>query len=692
MSAVAAPPATLRARIARTFAPFALLFAPQVSSAARERRDMLVLLLAVTFVVVPHFEHLVWWATTIVVMLLAWRAFLTLTKKQVPSRLLMLPLLIAAAAGVYLQYKTLVGQQAGVTFLLLLMGLKLLEMRARRDIFVVIFLSFFILLTQFLNGQEIHVAVMSLLAVAALFFVLISVNLEETDLPAGRKLKMVGWTLLKAIPLTAVFFVLFPRISGPLWGTPSDMSVGSTGLSNSMAPGTISRLLESTEIAFRAKFDGAPPGNDKLYWRGPVFGTFTGRAWVPLQQRFNEAPPISIQGDARSLVSYAVTLESHNRDWLFALEAPAALPEISAFPVRMTPEMQIIAGDLVRQRIRYEMRSFTRYRFNADASESERRSWLELPARSNPRTAQLADEIRSRAGSDSERVDATLDFLRRGGYQYTLTPPRLGRDSIDEFLFDTRQGYCEHYASAFVFLMRALGVPARVVTGYQGGEINPVDGFVTVRQSDAHAWSEVWLVGRGWVRVDPTAIVAPMRIDQGASEIARQSGINLPGGAGSFGWLRSIRFNWEAVHNSWNQWVLSYSQERQRDLMGLLGLTPSWESLALLLAVIVTVVLAVMAAFALRTRRERDPLGDAFRLLRDRLDRAGVATAEHLGPRELYGRSKRALVPDDVQRARKLLSRVERMRYSRGSEAVARADIKTLARAIRDFRPRGISN
>ena len=692
MSAVAAPPATLRARIARAFAPFALLFAPQVSSAARERRDMLVLLLAVTFVVVPHFEHLVWWATSIVVLLLAWRAFLTLTKKRVPSRLLMLPLLVAAAAGVYLQYKTLVGQQAGVTFLLLLMGLKLLEMRARRDIFVVIFLSFFILLTQFLNGQEIHVAVMSLLAVAALFFVLISVNLEETDLPAGRKLKMVGWTLLKAIPLTAVLFVLFPRISGPLWGTPSDMSTGSTGLSNSMAPGTISRLLESTEIAFRAKFDGAPPGNDKLYWRGPVFGTFTGRAWVPLQQRFNEAPPISIQGDARSLVSYAVTLESHNRDWLFALEAPAALPEISTFPVRMTPEMQIIAGDLVRQRVRYELRSFTRYRFNADASESERRSWLELPARSNPRTAQLADEIRSRAGSDSERVDATLEFLRRGGYQYTLTPPRLGRDSIDEFLFDTRQGYCEHYASAFVFLMRALGVPARVVTGYQGGEINPVDGFVTVRQSDAHAWSEVWLVGRGWVRVDPTAIVAPMRIDQGASEIARQSGINLPGGASSFGWLRSMRFNWEAVQNSWNQRVLSYSQERQRDLMGLLGMTPNWESLALLLAVIVTVVLAVMAAFALRTRKESDPLGDAFRLLRDRLDRAGVATAEHLGPRELYGRSKRALVPDDVKRARKLLSRVERMRYSRSSEAVARADIKTLARAIRDFRPRGISN
>jgi hypothetical protein len=236
--------------------------------------------------------------------------------------------------------------------------------------------------------------------------------------------------------------------------------------------------------------------------------------------------------------------------------------------------------------------------------------------------------------------------------------------------------------------MRALDVPARVVTGYQGGELNPVDGFLTIRQSDAHAWLEVWLQGRGWVRVDPTAVVAPMRIDQGASEIARRSGIAVGGGAASFTWLRSVRFNWEAVQNSWNQWVLTYSQERQRDLIGLLGLAPSWQSLALLLAVMVTIVLAIMAMFSLRPRTERDPLGEAFQLLRDRLDRAGVSTAEHLGPRELYARSKRALVPADAKRARKLLSRIERLRYSRTSETVVRADIRTLRRAIREFHPR----
>ncbi len=455
-----------------------------------------------------------------------------------------------------------------------------------------------------------------------------------------------------------------------------------------MAPGSISRLLESTAIAFRVKFDGAPPGNDKLYWRGPVFGTFNGRAWNPLSQRVSEAPAVSIRGDARSIVTYTLTLEPHDRDWLFALEAPAALPTIGEFRTRLTPEMQILANDLVRQRLRYEMRSYTSYRFNADASESERQRWLGLPPTFNPRTLQLADEIRSLSENDAGRVRAVLDHLRRGGYEYTLSPPRLGRNSIDEFLFDTRQGYCEHYSSAFVFLMRALDVPARVVTGYQGGERNPIDGFLTIRQSDAHAWAEVWLQGRGWVRVDPTAVVAPLRIDLGAREIARQSGIGLSGGAGTFTWLGSMRFNWEAVQNSWNQWVLSYSQERQRDLIGLFGLTPNWESLALVLAVVVTMVLAVMAVFSLRTRTEPDPLGDALRLLRDRLDRAGIATAEHLGPRALYKRSKRRLLPEDAKRARTLLSRIERMRYSRGSEAVARADVKALRRAIREFHPR----
>lgn len=693
---MAASSTASRARVAGLLAPLARLFGPQTSSGARERRDMLVLLLAVAFVVGPHFGHLPWWATALLVLMLFWRVFLTITQHALPGRMLMLPLLAGAGFGVYLQHGTLVGQEAGVTFLLLLMALKLLEMRARRDIFVVIFLSFFILLTQFMRDQGLPVAAMSILAVAALFFVLVSVHLDEADLPARRKLRIVAWSLAKAVPLTIALFLLFPRVSGPLWGMPGDASRGSTGLSNTMAPGSISRLLESPDIAFRARFDGEVPVNDLLYWRGPVLGAFNGRAWTALSSRRDDGPPPVVQADRASLVEYTVTLEPHRGDWILALDTPAGVPAIEGLSVWMTSEMQLVARDLVRQRVRYSARSYTRYRMAAAAAPHEVDAWLDLPAGFNPRTQRFAEELARRAaalpaaaGEDLglRIVRTTLEHFRTGGYTYTLTPPRLARDTVDEFLFDTRQGYCEHYASAFVVLMRNMGLPARVVTGYQGGERNPVDGFLTVRQSDAHAWAEVWVAGRGWLRVDPTAVVAPARIERGAIEIARLAGVGGSTALRDFGWLRVLRYNWEAVQNSWHQWVLSYSQDRQRALVGMLGLAPRWESVAVALAVAVSVLLIGMALSTFRPRPVRDPLGDVYRALSSKLADAGVPTAGYCGPRELAERAAAALGPDDARQARSLLSRYERMRYSPTSETVAAADIRALRRAVRGFRP-----
>jgi len=653
---------------------------------------MLVLLLAVTLVVVPHFEHLPWWATAVTSLLLVWRFWLTLVQRPLPGRIVMLPLLLAAGAAVYVQYRTLAGQDAGVAFLVLLMALKLLEMRARRDIFVVIFLAFFILLTQFLYGQELPIAAVTIASVVALFFVLVSVNLDDVDLPALRKLKIVGITLAKALPLAAALFVLFPRISGPLWGMPGESRQANTGLSNSMSPGTISRLLDSDEVVFRVKFEGRPPMQDRLYWRGPVFGTFNGRTWTPTVRRTSATPPsLSIEGDPRSLASYEITLEPHKRDWLFALEAPSGLPEPGLVQPRFTPEMQLLASGLITERVRYRMRSYTEFRLDPQASTGDLRQSLELPKGFNPRTLEFADQLRERAGApatDQQLVNAVLAHFRGGDYHYTVTPPALGRHSIDEFLFDTRLGFCEHYASAFVFLVRALGIPARVVTGYQGGELNPVDEFMVVRQSDAHAWAEVWLRGRGWVRVDPTATVAPLRLERGAAELARQSGRSIAGSGNEFSLLRTLRYNWEAVQNNWNQWVLSYSQERQRALVERLGMAPTLESVALMLAFVVAVLLGWLAFVSMRPRTVRDPLGAAFEQLRDRLERAGVAASVSCGPRELFRRTRRTLIDEDVKTARKLLSRYERLRYGPASVNVTRTDIRALRRAIRSFRPR----
>lgn len=690
-------------RIARLRAFVAWLTRAQVSSAARERRDVMVLLFAVAFVALPHFEHLPLWAIGVVSLLWCWRAWITLRNLPLPGRVAMLPLLALAAGAVWLHYRTLLGREAGVTFLLLLLALKLLEMRAARDVFIVVFLCFFILLTQFLNSQALPVALMTLGAVIALFFVLVSVSLKADDLPAGRKLRLVGAIALKALPLTVVLFLLFPRLDNPLWGLPRDAFASGTGLSNSMSPGGISRLLQSEAIAFRVRFAGAPPDNQQLYWRGPVFGSFDGRTWAPLMRRVAGPPPLRIDADPDSAVDYTVTLEPSQRDWLFALELPAALPQADDLRPRATNDGQLLAGRLITSRTRYDARSFTRYSFGLNETEFSLRDWLALPAGFNPRSLQFAADLRARlqaagrgerANDDRRAVEAVLDHFRNGGFRYTLEPPLLGRDSVDDFLFGSRLGYCEHYASAFVVLMRALDVPARVVTGYQGGELNPVDGFMTVRQSDAHAWAEVWLAGRGWTRVDPTSVVSPVRIEHGMRELARQTGAGplFTVGAGSIdGWARLVqrlRFNWEALENSWNQWVLTYSAQQQMNLLDRLGFTPDWRVLATLLALAVSIVATVLAVVSLRHRVRRDPLAELEARFRRRLQGAGLRCDDADGLRALAARLGKELAPDSRQQAEAILRLLERWRYSAASANVPPAAIRDLRARMRRFRVR----
>src|SRR5882672_11643129 len=407
--------------------------APQVSSAARERRDTIVLLGAVALVVLPHFEHLPWWATSLLILLWTWRVWLSVSRGALPGHFAMLPLLAGAAGAVWLQHGTLLGREAGVTFLLLLMALKLLEMRARRDVIIVIFLCFFILLTEYLFSQSLPVAVLTVAAVILLFFVLVSANLVEQDLPATRKLRLVGLVFAKSLPLAAAMFLLFPRVSGPLWGLPGETFGNRTGLSESMSPGSISKLLESNEIAFRAEFAAEPPSNDRLYWRGPVLGYFSGRFWAPLRARAIAPPALEIKGDGGTATEYTVTLEAHDRDWLFALEMPALSRE-EPFEAHFSPEAQVLARQLIKDRVRYRLVSYTRFAMGLNESPETLQEWLQLPAGFNPRTRDFAEELRrqvpeTQRGGTQRLVLAVLDHFRRGGYRYTLEPPLLGKHS-----------------------------------------------------------------------------------------------------------------------------------------------------------------------------------------------------------------------------------------------------------------------
>jgi transglutaminase-like putative cysteine protease len=420
-----------------------------------------------------------------------------------------------------------------------------------------------------------------------------------------------------------------------------------------------------------------------LYWRGPVLGHFNGRTWNAVTER-SRWVALQIRADAASRVDYTVTLEPHQQEWLFALEMPAAREDTS-LRVRMTQDAQVLAGQPITERVRYPMRSFTVFATGLNETPASLQDWLQLPEGFNPRTRRLADELRRDPAQGLEQqLQAVLEHFRSGGYAYTLEPPMLGRHSVE-----TRQGYCEHYASAFVVLMRMLDIPARVVTGYQGGERNPVDGFLTVRQSDAHAWAEVWLPGRGWLRVDPTAVVAPLRINRGAQHLARQPGFGpIVLNVDDLSWLRALRFNFEALQNGWNQWVLSYSPERQRALLARLGFKPDWQTLGLLFAITLTLLMAVLAVFSLRHRVERDPLALLFGRFRRRLREAGVDAPATEGPRALATRLERELATDSLTKAREILQDFEQWRYSRFSVAVPPRELRRLRRAVQRFRPR----
>jgi transglutaminase-like putative cysteine protease len=595
----------------------------------RDKADTLLLLAAALMVLAPHALHLPWWVSAVCAATLAWRTAITLRGKRLPPPILLLPLALAAVAGVWSTYHTVLGRDAGVAMLVLLVAFKMLEMRARRDLFVVIFLCFFLLLTTFFYMQGIGTALMMAAALVALFTAQLSFQFSGSVPPLRQRLWMGARVLLLAGPFALLLFFVFPRVQGPLWGMPSDAAIGRTGLSNSMTPGSLSNLAQSSETAFRVQFFDPAPGQAQLYWRGVVLGDFDGRSWNQAAGAGAREPvKVTLRGRA---VRHQVTLEPSSQRWLFALDLPAALPRVAGNPSNASPDMELAAAYPLQQRVRYEVVSHPAYSLQADAELAGAARWLALPDGFNPRALAAGMALR-REHDPVKRANAVLRGFRSDSFSYTLEPPLLGRDSVDDFLFRTKAGFCEHYASAFVFLMRAAGVPARVVTGYQGGEINPVDGFLTVRQSDAHAWAEIWVAGRGWLRVDPTAAVAPERVQRGLARALPQRdpfGIESLFGADRNSILNQLRFELSAMDNGWNQWVLNYTPERQRGVLdSLTSAVMNWRTLAVAAAG----ALLVWLAYALGQRRRGDPVDALYSALCLQLGRLGMARGADEGP------------------------------------------------------------
>jgi transglutaminase-like putative cysteine protease len=636
--------------------------------------NLVVLFAGILLAVAPHTLRLPIWITALTAGLFAWRAWITWQGERLPRKWLLFLLVLAGVFSVWMSNRTLFGRDAGVTMLVLFLGLKLMETRNERDVVVVTFLCYFITLTSFLYSQTMATAVHTGVTVLVLTAALVGFN--ATRRPWQRNFRTAGVLMLQGVPVMLLLFVLFPRIQGPLWAMPQDATSSTTGLSDTMTPGAISRLSQSDAIAFRVKFEGKPPARAQLYWRGPVLWEFDGRTWrqgkAPLSDRYQFA----YRGDP---THYEVTLEPHNRGWVFALEMPArAVPGTD-----LTADFQMISRQPVRNRMRYQMASYLDFAATGGASADELRAGLELPPDSNPRTVALGREWRNQLREPAAIVDRAMAHLRDGGYEYTLIPPLLGRDAADEFLFDTRRGFCEHFASAFTILMRAAGIPARVVTGYQGGDVNPIDDYLVVRQSDAHAWSEVWIGARGWVRIDPTSVAAPARIDSGLAASVPQTDPLPLFHRGNFAWLGRLRYNWEALSNTWNQWVLGYNPDRQRDLLSRIGFgTPSLDKLVTAMFWSVGLALLVVTGFMLRRARPRDPVQRAWAQFCAKLARRGVARRPSEGPDD-YARRAVATLPSVAGAVRPIADLYIELRYGR-AENPSTALVQ-LRRLVREF-------
>jgi len=624
---------------------------------------------ATAVVSLPHLWQVPIWVVLFSVSMLGWRFFHERYGWPLGPRIIPLLLALLISAAIYKHYGYLLGRDPGVAFLYALLGLKFIEMRNARDANVAVLLLFILTATALLFSQSLWMGAYVLLSVITISAALVRLNnLGALDLKPS--LKLAAKLTLQAIPLMLLIYFLFPRIQGSLWGLPHDARNAKTGLSEIMRPGGITELSQSDAVAFRAEIHGPRPGNEKLYWRGYVFWDTDGRLWsrgAPRRGRL----ALAARSDA---IRYSITLEPTNKRWLFALDLPGTRP----------PDVGVLAGYVlrrkqpVRERLRYTITSYTRYHTGALPAAARERA-LQLPASTGPRVLALASKWDEESdGNNMQIAHRALQHFRNQDFVYTLKPPLMQTDPVAAFLFRYKRGFCEHFAASFVTLMRAAGVPSRVVVGYQGGEYNAAGKYFIVRQANAHAWAEIWSPQRGWVRVDPTAAVAPERIEIGIEAIRRleQQGqtagrvtpdvlrdIMRQGWVGR-GWLR-LRQLWDNANLGWYNWTADYNFARQKRFLESLGMgIPN--KLGLFLGTIGVFVIfgLLLSWWLLRLKQHRDPVQRYYLLWCQKMARAGVTRLPHEGAIS-YGHRLGRRYPALRNAAAILIKRYIRLRYQR---------------------------
>ncbi len=580
-------------------------------------------LAALGFSMAPHMQYLPLWITGAFLICATWRIEIERRRRALPHPWIRVVLALVCFLGVVVAYDGEVsGVGPGSALLAIMAALKLLETRKRRDQFVLLFISIFLVMASLLREQFVWSLPYLLLAVVLTMTAWLRMSLADDGGEPGVKqsFRTSSRLILYATPLMLAMWILFPRISTPFWAIPVDTSSATSGLSDRMSPGDISSLSLSKAVAFRVKFESSVPEPRDQYWRGLVLYHFNGRTWTGWEPGMDSdaRDELFVSGDP---IRYQVTMEPTRQQWVFALDIPL---EWSRSEIFMGPQYQLAKEQPVDQRMAYDATSYTQYRIDPQMTPFFRPRYTRLPPRANPQTARLAQQMRMAAGSDEAFINDVLAKFHNEEFYYTLEPPALGNNPVDRFLFDTQEGFCEHYASAFAVMMRAAGIPSRIVLGYQGGELNPLGSYLIVRQSDAHAWTEVWLPKRGWHRVDPTAAVAPERIESGMTG-AMMSGMGAIWGLSTpLAWLHSMGLTWDALNAKWNDWILGYGPDQQESFLEWLGMEePDWRKMMLTMTFLVAAIIGIISLVLVA--RYRPPPKDRAAILYKRFtQKAGL--------------------------------------------------------------------
>jgi transglutaminase-like putative cysteine protease len=638
----------------------------------------------------PHAGRIPVWIMLIYLFAALWRIQVYRGHWSFPGRWVKLVMIVSGFAGIYLSFGSLIGLEPTVALLLTAFALKLIELVSRKDAYVLIFLGYFVCITEFLFTQDLLMVLYSLLNVIIVTTALVALHQPGEHRFNRKTMRLAGVMVLQAMPLMLVLFFLFPRI-GPLWTVPVKSHTAKTGMSDFMKPGDISKLSQSADVAFRVQFEGEIPVKSQLYWRGLVFSKLEEGAWsnlgyfdVPAKERRQQE--VVTKGEP---LNYSIIMEPTQQNWLFGLRyATPDRPGILA-----APDFRLYSLVMIEDEFQYQVRSWPQAQLETELSDWRREVELRLPDNDNQRTRQFASTLRAQAGSDEAFVNAVLQHFNREPFVYTLQPPLLPDvDGMDVFMFDSRRGFCEHYAYAFTVMMRAAGIPARVVAGYQGGEINPVNKTVIVHQFDAHAWAEVWLPEEGWVRVDPTASVAPQRIEMGLEEAVAAEGTFLsdsplsPLRYRSIRWINQLRLRYDALTYQWQSWVVGFDGQVQFQLLrDVFGEISAGRFAAALIGTWALVLLPV--AISLLRRREirpQRPLDREYLKVCERLANLGYPRHAGESAADYAARISREC-PDWAESFNRLTGLYTELAYQ---TPVSAASEQQFHQALRQFRPR----